>query len=232
MTATPLVQEHTFRQRPVWFAIALSAALVAAIALTLDLEWLRALDERILLSMRNPLDRADPLGPVWVEEAMRDVTALGSLVVIATAVTIMLTVHLLAGRPREALYLAVALGIGFGLTFLVKAQFARPRPDLVAHSARVLTHSFPSGHAATAALCYATLGALVAERLPRRRFQILTIVWAVVVVVAVGASRVYLGVHWPTDVLAGWALGGAWALVIALGEDVLRRRGWLEPVTA
>ena len=122
-----------------------------------------------------------------------------------------------------------AVGGGIVLSSLLKAGFERPRPELVPHGSLVYTASFPSGHSMMAAVVYLTLGALLARAQPRRRLKVYLLALAVLVTVAVGISRVYLGVHWPTDVLAGWTIGGAWALLwwaVALG---LQRRGRIEP---
>ena len=111
---------------------------------------------------------------------------------------------------------------------LTKLGFGRPRPDLVPHATQVYTASFPSGHAMMAAVTYLTLGALLARVQPRLRLKLYLIGLAATLTVLVGCSRVYLGVHWPTDVLAGWTLGAAWALgcwAIALW---LQARGRIE----
>jgi undecaprenyl-diphosphatase len=186
------------------------------------------IDRQILMLLRNPADPADPLGPVWVEEAMRDLTALGSVVVLAL-VTLAVAAYLaLAGKRRAALFLLIAIGGGIVIGFAVKAGFERPRPDLVAHGARVFTASFPSGHSMMAAVTYLTLGTLLARVQPRRRLKIYLIVLAVLVSLLVGISRVYLGVHWPSDVLGGWALGASWAMLCWAVALWLQRQGQLE----
>ena len=170
------------------------------------------IDERIVLALRNPADRSDPLGPQWVEELMRDFTALGG-VGIVTLLGVVVTIFLaILGKRREAIWLVVALAGGIVISLALKSLFDRPRPDLVPHGSHVYTQSFPSGHSMMAATVYLTLGAVLAELVRPRRLKVFLIVVAAAVTVAVGVSRVYLGVHWPTDVLAGWALGSAWAL--------------------
>jgi undecaprenyl-diphosphatase len=185
----------------------------------------RAFDRWLLLALRNPADPADPLGAVWFEEMMRDITALGSTVVLTFLTFASAGFLWLAGRPRAALLVIAAIGGGFALAYGFKAAFERPRPDLVAHAAQVMTASFPSGHATLSAVTYLTLGALLARVQPGRSLKLYLIGLAVLVTVAVGLSRVYLGVHWPTDVLAGWALGAAWALVCWSLALWLQRRG-------
>ena len=110
----------------------------------------------------------------------------------------------------------------------MKFAFARPRPELVPHGAEVYTASFPSGHSMMSAIVYLTLGALLARTQPDRGVKIYILTIAVVLTVLVGASRVYLGVHWPTDVLAGWTLGGMWALLCWMAMVWLQSRGQVE----
>jgi undecaprenyl-diphosphatase len=186
------------------------------------------IDRQILLLFRSPANPEDAIGPVWLEEAMRDLTALGSIVVL-TLITLAAAVYLvLAGKRRAALFLLVAIGGGIVIGFAIKAGFERPRPDLVAHAARVFTASFPSGHSMMAAVTYLTLGTLLARVQPHRRLKIYLIGLAVLVSLAVGISRVYLGVHWPSDVLAGWALGASWAMLCWAVVLWLQRRGQIE----
>jgi undecaprenyl-diphosphatase len=189
---------------------------------------LERIDTRLLMLLRSGGDPADPIGPAWVEEAMRDLTALGSIVVLAI-ITLAATVHLvLAGKRHAALLLVVAVGGGVLLGFGAKAGFERPRPDLVAHGAEVFTSSFPSGHSMMAAVAYLTMGTLLARVQPNRRLKIWLIGLAVLISLAVGISRVYLGVHWPSDVLAGWALGASWATLCWAVALWLQRRGRIE----
>jgi undecaprenyl-diphosphatase len=103
--------------------------------------------------------------------------------------------------------------VGQGCSELLKHLYGRPRPDLVPHGVYVYSASFPSGHSMLSATVYLTLAALIASLEPRRGAKILVFVTAVLVMVAVGVSRIYLGVHWPSDVLAGWCAGAGLALV-------------------
>ena len=108
--------------------------------------------------------------------------------------------------------MVIAIASGIALSFALKAGFDRPRPDLVPHGSVVYTTSFPSGHSMLAATVYPTLGALLARLQPEKRLKAYVLL-AILVTIAVGVSRVYLGVHWPTDVLAGWAAGATWATI-------------------
>jgi undecaprenyl-diphosphatase len=186
------------------------------------------LDRAILLALREPHDLADPIGPTWFEEAARDVTALGGHVIL-TIVTIATLVYLLMVRKRHAALLVIAaVGGGMLLSTVLKMGFERPRPDLVPHEARVYTASFPSGHAMLSAVTYLTLGALLARVQPNRRLKAFLIGLAVTLTLLVGVSRVYLGVHWPSDVLAGWCVGAAWASLCWFIALQLQRKGQVE----
>lgn len=188
----------------------------------------RAFDTAILLALRAPGDAADPLGPPWVEELARDVTGLGGLGVLTFLTLAAAGLLWLQRRRGTALYVLTAVGSGVTLSNAAKAFFDRPRPDLVPQGSIVYTASFPSGHSLMAAVVYLTLAALVARSFPERRLRAYVVALAILVTLAVGASRVYLGVHWPTDVLAGWAAGGAWALACAALAHALARRGAIE----
>ena len=169
------------------------------------------LDQRILLALRVPGNPSDPIGPAWVEEAFRDFTGLGGVGVLGLLTAATLGYLLLMGQPRAALYLAVAILGGLAVSMALKAGFHRPRPDLVSHGSLVYTSSFPSGHSMLSAIVYLTGGAMLAMLHRRRAVRIYILACACLATLLVGISRVYLGVHWPTDVLAGWAGGGAWA---------------------
>lgn len=169
-------------------------------------------DERILLLMRVAGDPSDPIGPRWLEEMMRDLTALGGVAVLGLLTAAVTGFLLFLGKHRLALIAPVAVGGGMLLTYFLKAGYDRPRPDLVPHGAFVSNASFPSGHAMMAAVVYLTLGVLLARSLPRQALRVYVIGVSAGIAILVGITRVYLGVHWPTDVLAGWTLGSAWAL--------------------
>lgn len=174
-----------------------------------------ALDRALLQSLRNPADPADPLGPNWLETGFADLTALGSTTVLGL-MTLVVVGYLLIRRSRAAA-LTVALSVigGTVLSFGLKLVFERPRPDLVAHLVEVQTASFPSAHAMLSATTYLTLGALLARFEDRRRLKGYVLGVAIGLTFLVGVSRIYLGVHWPTDVIAGWCAGAAWAVACA-----------------
>ena len=181
------------------------------------------IDEAVLMAFRTPGDPTDPIGPAWLEEAARDVTALGSFTVLAILVTVVVLHLFLIGRKRTGWFLTASVIGGTLLSSGLKSLFDRPRPDLTG-VARVFTTSFPSGHATVSAVVYLTLGALLAEMTESRGQKILYLGSAVLLTVMVGLSRVYLGVHYPTDVLAGWSIGAGWALACAMLAHLYRQR--------
>lgn len=171
----------------------------------------RAFDEQIVLMLRNPADLSDPLGPEWLEEMGRDFTALGGVGVL-TALTLSIVGYLLLIQKRQiALTLILAIGSGILVSLFLKQGFDRPRPDLVPHASHAYTSSFPSGHSMMSAICYLTLTTLLASVQKTRRVKLYLISLAALITFAVGVSRVYMGVHWPTDVLGGWLAGSVWA---------------------
>jgi undecaprenyl-diphosphatase len=184
-----------------------------------------AIDEMLLLELRTADDSTDPLGPTWVEELARDVTGLGGGGVL-TILTLAAAGFLALQRKRWlAAYLLAAVASGVIMSTLLKLGFDRPRPDLVPHGQVVYTSSFPSGHSMLSAVVFLTLGALLASGQGNLRLRAYLIALAVFLTTIVGLTRVYLGVHWPTDVLAGWTAGAAWALLCwALAARLRRRR--------
>jgi undecaprenyl-diphosphatase len=181
-------------------------------------------DTAILLGLRSASDPSDPIGPGWVEEVARDVTALGSMAILI-GITLAAAGYLwLAGKRRSVTLVLVSVGGGIAFSSLFKRGFDRPRPDLVPHATEVYTASFPSGHAMLAAVTYLTLAAMLARVQPTRALKVYLFALASFITMLVGVSRIYLGVHWPTDVLAGWTAGAAWALVCWLGASWLGQR--------
>ncbi|SNB61718.1 undecaprenyl-diphosphatase [Arboricoccus pini] len=187
----------------------------------------RGFDEMILLGLRHADDPSAPLGPKWLQIAALDLTSLGSIAVLCLLTTLVFFYLLLIRRRALALLVAVALGGGLLAMPLLKRGFDRPRPNLVPHMVDVYTQSFPSGHAMLSAIVYLTLGALVARAQKELGTAIFAIGAAILLTLLIGASRVYLAVHWPSDVLAGWAIGAAWALLCWLVASCLDSRNRL-----
>jgi undecaprenyl-diphosphatase len=187
-----------------------------------------AFDRAILLAFRTPGDTADPIGPPWLEEAARDVTAFGSIPFLGFLLVAAIGFLLLVGKRNLALLMSASVLGGEAIDTILKIGFRRPRPELVAHAARVFTASFPSGHAMLSAVTFLTIGALLTRVHADRRVKVYFMVLAVLLTVTVGLSRVYLGLHYPTDVLAGWCLGAAWATLCWVAALWLQARGQVE----
>lgn len=186
-------------------------------------------DVHIITSLRNPADLSDPIGPEWFEEAMRDLTSLGGTTILLIVALAAFAFLMMTDKRHAAWMLAASVLGAIVLSQTLKLGFGRPRPDLVPHAARVYTQSFPSGHAMMSAAVYLTLAALLVRTQSRRRVKLFILFMACLVTLLVGASRVYLGVHWPTDVLAGWVGGAAWAIFCWAVMVALQRRGRVEP---
>ncbi len=172
---------------------------------------IKAFDERVLLSMRTAADPGDPIGPPWLEETALEITAIGGYPVIIISLLVVTGLLVVTRRYGAAFYALFSVGSGALVSYLLKHYYERPRPDIVEHLDVIHTASFPSGHATVTTVAYLTLAALVIRFFPDWRVRLYVLAVAVFVSFIVGVSRVYLGVHWPSDVAAGWALGAAWA---------------------
>jgi len=171
-----------------------------------------ALDKHILLALREPGNPADPIGTRSFQEAMRDVTALGGVTVMILVTVVGVLAFLMHRRRWHAGIMAGTVFLAFLSSEGLKNLYGRPRPDLVPHGSYVYSASFPSGHSTLSAATFLTLAVLIASLEPNRATKWLVFVLAGALVLGIGISRVYLAVHWPSDVLAGWSLGAAWAL--------------------
>jgi len=228
---------HTWQRLTAWLELrVLAVILFAASALWLFIELAEgvvegethAIDSSVLMALRAQTDTADPLGPRWVEQMARDITALGSPTVLTLLVVATCVLLLLGRRLREALLVIGATASGGLATRLLKLSFDRPRPEFMPQDIYIASASFPSGHAMGSAVVYLTLAALLARVIPSRRLKLYVLFVAATLAVLVGLSRVYLGVHWPSDVLAGWAAGAFWAIgwwVVAWAIDRRRASG-------
>ncbi|MDX5400862.1 MAG: phosphatase PAP2 family protein [Rhodobacterales bacterium] len=188
----------------------------------------RDLDRDILLLLRSG-EGDEPIGPPWVEEVVRDLTAMGGIAVLTLTTLAVIGFFLLQRKYASMVYVIFAVGGGLLISSGAKNFFYRPRPELVPYGSLVHTASFPSGHSMMAAVAYLTLGVLVARTLPKTGLKVYVLTLAVIATLLVGMSRVYLGVHWPTDVVAGWLAGVVWASACMLGARYLARRGTVEP---
>ena len=188
----------------------------------------RSFDEWAVRAMRHADDPASPIGPAWLHEVGRDMTALGGIAVL-TLVTAAVAGYLILVRKYRGLILVLVATFGaLILSTVLKQAFDRQRPDLVPHLSIVQTASFPSGHSMMSSAVYLTLGTLLARLVPRMVLKAYFIALALLISFLIGISRVYMGVHYPTDVLAGWTLGLVWALLCWIVAYYLQRRGAVE----
>lgn len=185
---------------------------------------MEAFDQAILMLFRDPANLETTIGPVWLHEMVRDITALGSFSLLGLIVVGVCIYLLLARMRAEALLVVTSVVGGTILSTLLKMGYNRPRPDLTTMSEQ-FTASFPSGHAMLSAVTFLTLGAVLSRFAPTRPLRFFTIGMAVLLTLMVGLSRLYMGVHYPSDVLAGWCLGAAWALICSTVAMYLQRTG-------
>ncbi len=185
-------------------------------------------DEWVITSLRQEADPSLPKGPEWVLNIARDITALGGFTVLTLIILVVMGL-LMMYRRFGAMWLVLSAAVlGTLLSHYLKTFFTRERPDVVPHLVTVSTASFPSGHAMLSTVIYLTLGVLLARILGERKLKIYIISVAVFLSILIGLSRVYLGVHYPSDVLAGWSVGTTWALLCLLVAHYLQRKGAVE----
>ncbi len=207
--------EHRPSRRVPWSIIGIAAAGFVLLALFILADRVVqgssfAFDRRLLLMLRGA-DGA-PVASEKFTSMVRDITALGSTTVLTILVAFVALLLASTGRWRTGALLAAACASGSWANALFKQAIARTRPDLVPHLMTETSNSFPSGHAANSAIVYLTLATLAWPLLRQPAARGFAMTAAVLLVVAIGVSRVYLGVHWPSDVLAGWLFGALWAI--------------------
>jgi len=198
--------------------VALASGVLAAATEPIDFALLRALRT----------DVSDPVGPVWLTDAVLNFSALGSTAVTVLIISVVALFLLLDRRPRQAmLVVGVATAASIGLR-LLKLSIGRERPTIVEHIEVVGGLSFPSGHTLIAAVLYPTLGMLIASNLRDRHLKVYVFAIAAMLALLVGFSRVYLGVHYPSDVLGGWLLGLAFAVAAGMVIRALKQQHIVE----
>lgn len=230
---TPFLYHITFRE-----PVILGALLVAVLSLNIFGEIVdevldgetRAVDQSVLVLFQDLKSSNSLFGAEWFSEMMRDITGLGG-VGILTFITLVASFYLyLIRRYWRAVYVLCAVGLATLTSNSLKLWFARPRPDIVPHESYTYLPGFPSGHSFLSAVVYLILGAILAETQSRKRLKFYFIGLAVFIVFMIGLSRIYLGVHWPSDVLAGWMIGAAWATFFwAVAHYLSTRRVFTQP---
>ena len=208
--------------------MAAGVLIFATIAISVKEGATQDFDRRLLLAMRHPGDLS-PIGSRSVQETARDFTSLGGTAVLALVTLVTAGFLALDGKKHMALFTGASVAGGMVMSNLLKDVFQRPRPEIVPHIVYASNTSFPSGHSMLSAVTYLTLGALLARSHQRKALKAYFLVIAALLSVMVGVTRVYLGVHWPTDVLAGWTAGAVWALLCWLVAGWLQSRKALEP---
>ena len=184
----------------------------------------QAFDVMILRALRSRDDPAKPIGPVWLEGSLLDLTAIGGSTVLGLVIFAVVGFLLLQARYRTALFVAITSASGEVVSTVLKQAFNRPRPTVVPHLRDVYTTSFPSGHAMESAIVYLTLGAILMRVTESRLTKMYCLGMAVLLTLLVGISRVYLGVHYPTDVIGGWIIGFVWASLCWLAAQRFEAR--------
>lgn len=190
----------------------LGAGIFVAIVLLLGTPSLQRFDDAVIRSLRIADDLATPIGPGWFKELARDFTALGGYGVLITITVLVTTFLHLERRPARAHFVVVAVVAAYTVSMMLKAIIARPRPHIVPWLSYVHSSSFPSGHSMMSAVVYLSLGLMLSDLTTRRMVKVFVIVAPLTISASIGFSRVYMGVHYPTDVVAGWWLGIAWSL--------------------
>ena len=181
-------------------------------------------DERVLLALRQPGNPAQPVGPTWSLQVARDLTAFGGAVGLGMITAVVAGYLWLERRFGLLGFVLASVSSGTALALVLKELFRRPRPQIVPHLTDISTASFPSGHSMLSSLTYLTLAALLARAMPGFWTKLYFLFVAAALSVLIGCSRVYLGVHYPTDVFAGWCIGSAWAILCCLVADFIASR--------
>ncbi|QDH72356.1 phosphatase PAP2 family protein [Brevundimonas sp. M20] len=166
----------------------------------------------------------EPRGPWWLHEAAADLTSLGGISVLTLFAVIAFSFLLIQRKRLSALLLVVGLLGGVCLSEGLKALFERERPPLAYQAVETLNASFPSGHALLSTVFYLTVGVMLTRAFPQKRFKAFILGCAITIAMLIGLTRVYLGAHWASDVIAGWCAGAAWAMALWLVAYAVERR--------
>lgn len=213
----------TFRDWRVLLAGA-AAVFFTVVAAAVQAGWMDGFDRWVLSSLRAEAIEQVQGGSHWMVETMRDITSLASVALIILVAVLTLAYLLLRRAWQTSIIMIILLAATQTTVTVLKQCFARPRPDLITHGDHVFTLSFPSGHASMAAAVYLTLGWVGMRLHDQRRMVVFFWLTSVLFLGLVGFSRIYLGVHWTSDVLAGWSVGVFWACLCSLLNQWLDQR--------
>ncbi|MDZ4832554.1 MAG: phosphatase PAP2 family protein [Candidatus Melainabacteria bacterium] len=185
-------------------------------------------DNAILLALRHADNPSIPIGPDWLLPVVKDITALGGAAIVSLVVLATSGYFMLKHKFHMIFFLLVSAGGGAVAMEVLKTFFNRPRPSIVPHLTAATHASFPSGHSMFSAIVYLTIAAILAKTTKSYRLKVYYVSVGLFLTMLVGFSRIYLGVHYPTDVLAGWCAGAVWAAFTYLIGDWLESRGQIE----
>lgn len=209
---------------------ALSALLIIAVGIMIFVEVADDMTEadgqlfdQSVLHWLQPV-AGQPRGPWWLHEAAADLTSLGGISVLTLFGVIAFSFLLIQRKRLSALLLVVGLVGGVALSEGLKALFERERPPIAYQAVETLNASFPSGHALLSTVFYLTLGVMLTRAFPQKRFKAFVLGSAILIALLIGLTRVYLGAHWASDVIAGWCAGAAWAMALWLVAYAVERR--------
>jgi len=179
--------------------------------------------DQMVLHWMQPV-AGQPRGPWWLHEAAADITSLGGIAVLTLFAVVALGMLLILRKWLSALLLLIGLAGGVALSEGLKALFQRERPPAAFQAVETLNASFPSGHALLSTVFYLTVAVMMTRAFPRRRLKAYVLGVGMVFALMVGLTRVYLGAHWASDVMAGWCVGAAWAMALWLVSYAVERR--------
>ncbi|WP_394704120.1 phosphatase PAP2 family protein [uncultured Cohaesibacter sp.] len=195
----------------VWSVMIIGLVGFAAIAYLVSTDATTVFDHSVMSYFIELGETVSPLGPPWVEEIFLELTALGGGTVLTLVALLVLVGLFITHQRGAALTLIATLFSGTIIPYGLKFLFDRPRPDLVAHLDRTFTASFPSAHATVSMIYWISIATIIARFIDHASLRRFIYYSAFSLVIVIGLSRIYLGVHWPSDVIAGWLLGLSWA---------------------
>jgi undecaprenyl-diphosphatase len=205
----------------IWFALASALWVFFALGAEVGEGDTGAFDRQLITLLRSSGNGGEPIGPAWFKDSMRDVTALGGFTFLMLMTIVVVLALLFHRKRREAIILATTAISAQTSIEILKILYDRPRPALLMPQIHALTKSFPSGHTTESTAIFLTVATVIASLETKHHPKILAYIVATFAIFAVGVSRVYLGMHWPTDVLGGWVLGATWAMAAWI---ILRRK--------
>ncbi|MBW4417826.1 MAG: phosphatase PAP2 family protein [Myxacorys californica WJT36-NPBG1] len=208
---------------PLLTTVRLAGLVLAAIALWVFAEIAEEVLEKETYAFDvNVLFAVQRLQEPWLNPIMLGITTVGDPAVLVS-LCLFVSLWLLIRRQRsEAITIAIAAVGALGLNMLLKSLFERDRPQLWTRTVDVRYYSFPSGHAMLSMVIWGLFGYLLASRFPKWRNQI--VIATSVLILLIGFSRLYFGVHWLTDIVAGYAAGFVWLVACLLSMEI-RKRG-------